>query len=149
MKKHVPANDVFENKFATASVARSYLARYYFRALELQRRGEKDAALASDDDAERYDLEHIMPEKPSKEWNVKEDERNRLVGRIGNLGLLEKPINSAIKGKGIQAKEVAYKKSTKLTMNTISTGNKWGSEEIDQRQKELAALAVKAWPITV
>jgi len=149
MKKYVPTNDGFKDSFSRAFVTRSYLARYYLRAIEHQFRGEKDAMLAPDDDPERYDLEHVIPQKPSVHWNLTDDEKKLLVTRIGNLALLEKTSNSALKDAGLPEKKANYSQSPFLLTKMIADESTWGSNEITKRQIKLAELAVKAWPITI
>jgi hypothetical protein len=149
MKKHVPTNKEFKESFAGASVARGPLARYYLRCLELQQRGERNASLATDDNPEQIDLEHVIPKKPSQHWNLPEDERKVLVNKIGNQVLLEKKCNSTLKGDGFDNKRVAYDKSSQALTRLLAKERTWGAEEISERQKYLAELAVKTWPITV
>lgn len=158
MKKHVPSDSKFQDSFSRASVSRSYLARYYLRVLELQFRREPNPALANEDDPERTNLEHVIPQKASAEWRMDDELRESLVHRIGNLTLLEKKPNSTLRGDGISKKIAEYKKSTHLLTQQIektyqsaqrSGKSKWGKEEIDLRQTELAKLAIKAWPINV
>jgi uncharacterized protein with ParB-like and HNH nuclease domain len=157
MKKHVPSDSKFREAFSRASVARSSLARYYLRVLERQLRKETDPALAIDDETERTNLEHVIPQKPSADWRLDDELRESLINRIGNVALLEKKANSTIRGDGLSNKIIEYKKSTfqltqqieKFVPNQQPRKGKWGKEEIDKRQAELAKLAVKAWPITV
>ena len=155
MKKHVPSDSKFQDVFSRASVSRSYLARYYIRVLERQLRKEPNPALANDDEPEHTNLEHVMPQKTSVEWPIDDELRESLVYRIGNLTLMEKKPNSTLRGDGISKKIAEYKNSTYLLTQQIekiarkAQNDKWGKEEIDSRQINLAKLAVKAWPITV
>jgi hypothetical protein len=149
MKKHVPTNEVFKEAFSDASVTRGWLARYYLRCLEGQHRGESNPALAVDDNPEEIDLEHIIPKKPSKKWNLTEDQKKLLVNRIGNLALLEKKFNSTLKSDGFGDKRTAYSKSSQTLIQAVAKEDAWGAEEIDNRQKRLAELAIKTWPITI
>jgi hypothetical protein len=149
MRKHVPSDDKFREEFARTTVSRSYLARYYLRALERQERGEKDAALAAEDETERTNLEHVIPQEKSAEWPMDEDARLVLVNKIGNLCLLEKKPNSTLRSAGFTSKKAAYRNSTSLLTQKIAKQANWGAKEITERQAELAALAIKAWPIAV
>jgi hypothetical protein len=149
MRKHVPTNEEFREAFSRASVARGPLARYYLRCLELQQQGERNAALAADDDPERIDLEHVIPKKPSKNWKLTEDERKLLINRIGNQALLEKELNSNLRSDGFDDKKTAYLKSSQTLSQAIAGEAKWGAKEINKRQEHLAELAIKTWPITV
>jgi hypothetical protein len=153
MRKHVPTDRVFQESFARASVARSYLARCLLSVLERQSlggAGVRDAALAVGDEPERNDLEHVIPQKESPHWKIPEELRESLVWRIGNLALAEKSSHSPTRGDGFSEKKAAiYEKSSFQLTRRIADFSRWGAEEITKRQAELAALAVKAWPITV
>ena len=149
MKKHVPSDSKFQEEFARKTVSRNYLARYYLRALERQARKEKDAALAAEDETERIDLEHVIPQQQSPEWPMDEELRASLANRIGNLCLWEKKSNSAHRSDGFAKKKGAYQASAYVLTQKIADKATWGAQEINQRQGDLAALAVKAWPIVV
>jgi hypothetical protein len=155
MGKHVPSDSKFRDSFSRASVSRSYLARYYLRVLERQFRTVSNPALANEEEPENIDLEHVIPQKPSREWPIEDELRESLVYRIGNLALMEKRPNSTLRGDGISKKIAEYNNSTYLLTQQIgkmarqAQGDKWEKGEIDSRQVDLAKLAVKAWPITV
>lgn len=149
MRKHVPADAEFREAFARRTLSRNYLARYYLRAIERQGHHEKNAALSIDDETERVDLEHVVPQKQSPEWPMDEELRLSLVNRIGNLCLWEKLPNSMHRSDGFDKKRPAYRESAYLLTQEIGHKATWGAKEIDERQTELAALAVKVWSIVV
>ena len=70
MKAVIRSDDDFRAAFSTHRVSKNNLARYYLRALELQKRGLNENALLGGDieDTIRFNLEHVMPTNPSKDW---------------------------------------------------------------------------------
>jgi len=119
------------------------------------------------------EIEHILPNSPEKElrdaWASEnpgasyDDYKNRL----GNLTLLEKPIN-IVAGNGFyEAKKVEYKKSenyltrslaelTEVGQNTstsrinakLAAFNEWNAVSIERRHELLIALAQDVWKTT-
>ncbi|MFA9479424.1 DUF262 domain-containing protein [Phycisphaerales bacterium AB-hyl4] len=149
MKRHVPADREFEDQFARVTVSRNYTARYYLWALELATRGDKDPMLVNADDPDRFDLEHVMPQKPSGQWSISEEDHSQLVKRIGNLTILEKKINSDLKSDDFDVKQPAYAKSSIHLTRGLSDMTGWSKHEITARQTKLAALAPKIWTLNV
>ncbi|MEO0841794.1 MAG: DUF1524 domain-containing protein, partial [Cyanobacteria bacterium J06643_5] len=114
------------------------------------------------------EIEHILPQKYDKLKPSfdKPNEIDKYVKRLGNLTLIEKPINSSIKNKPFKIKKEAYKQSkyliTKLIAEKVNIGvntsidraakdletyEEWNSESIESRQKMLTKLAKKVWEI--
>ncbi|MEE9130372.1 MAG: DUF1524 domain-containing protein [Phycisphaerales bacterium] len=148
MRKVAPPDEEFQSEFATATVSRNYIARYYLRALELQYR-KQDSILIPDDDSEKVNLEHVMPQNPGEDWTIDKVKARLLVKRIGNLALLDKTTNSNLKSESFQAKREAYKDCPLELTSLIAKSTEWGEAEIIDRQEKLSELAVKTWPMTV
>lgn len=114
-----------------------------------------------------YHIEHILPNQPTKELRADFDkaaEYDMYKQRIGNLTLLEQPINSAIGRAFFQEKQPHYQKSalfmTRSLMQSQSVGEnsaftkaaqylpvftQWGSASIESRQGHLKHLALQTW----
>lgn len=143
----------FKAAFAVASVSQKYLGRYYIRVLENYDKDKTDpSALAVDEREEKCDLEHIQPLKPGPEWGFdtekKKKEADEWVNRIGNLTLMTKGNNGAAANAGFSVKLPFYKREKGLNLtHGLAEYKTWGPTEISERQKYLAELAVKAWPI--
>lgn len=91
-----------------------------------------------------------MPQEYSPNWPLDEETRADLVNRLGNLTLLEKRPNSELKDAAFVEKNRYYKKSTfALTRQVPKSWDSWGRPQIDERQKQLASLAVKAWSLKI
>ncbi|MBM3495483.1 MAG: HNH endonuclease [Armatimonadetes bacterium] len=70
----------------------------------------------------------------------------RAVSSVVYLALVSTRINADIGNKGFAAKAAEYSKSQFVLTRALSELSGWGAEEITARQKELAKLAVRAWP---
>jgi hypothetical protein len=154
MRKHVPADDKLKDRFAVATVSRSYLARYYLHALDRYSKDKgtpsaKEAALAIDDEPERHDWEHVIPQRVSETYAMDDEQRTGLVNRLGNQAIIEKPLNSQMKSNEFSLKRPHYSKSAFIHTKKLFDLATFGQAEIDVRQRELADLALKVWPLRV
>ena len=148
--KVVPTDSEFLSSFAIARTSKNYLARYYLQSLERQAAGELQPELVPNPNADEINLEHILPQNPSPAWGMIDPESAEIYyNRIGNLVLLKQKINSEIGNAGFNDKKPFYSQSQYNLTKSISQNTTWTSSEIDDRQKALAALAIKAWPISV
>jgi hypothetical protein len=144
----IPVNEEFRKQFETATVSKAQFARYYLRSLERAAKGETDPWFIPNDDKQVINLEHILPEKPEQNWPEFNDDEVRLyTRRIGNLALLLAKTNSDLQSSGFAAKKLVYKDSPYELTSMVATNASWTKIEIAQRQKVLADLALKAWPL--
>jgi hypothetical protein len=145
----IPNDAIFRENFATARVAKSYLARYYLRTLELQAMGKPDLELIPNADPSELTLEHILPERPAEgAWpQFDEEERNAYTKRLGNMLLLKHKMNAKLRSSSFSTKRETYKKSDLLLTKKVAKLKKWTKETIEARQNYLAQLATTAWTI--
>jgi hypothetical protein len=140
----------FEEAFATARVSQAHLARYYLRTLEDQAKGLIDQEYVPNKDQHVINLEHVLPQVPGPNWaHIKGDEAEAYYRRIGNLALLKTTTNVKIDRLQFTEKAKHFKDSGYILTSQIASAVDWTPTEIAERQKRLAALAVKAWPLTV
>lgn len=151
MSNIVPADDAFENAFATIRVAKAATARYYLRGLELQARGDAQPENVPNDDQTDITLEHVLPEEPKPgEWNqFTQEDREQFTQRLGNLALLKRSENSGKGNDEFPIKKPAYALSSYRLTNELASLPDWNTVAITDRQKRLAKIAVKAWPIKI
>ena len=112
-------------------------------------------------------VEHILPQSPTpnvREAFDKPDEYDDFVGRLGNLTLLEKTINSSVSNDSYADKLPGYRQSSFLLTRSLAEKphvgantqlnravadliefESWNSRTIAQRQEMLTALARKVW----
>jgi uncharacterized protein with ParB-like and HNH nuclease domain len=138
----------FAENFAEATFGKAELARYVL--VKLNDEMEKDGAVGAKEEA--ISLEHIMPKNPGKEWvNAVPvgDDPDEWIEAIGNLTLLEKPVNRGIGSKDFKTKKAKGYSSSKLALNAaVAKKNEWTSKEIDERSKTLAEVAKKVWELS-
>jgi hypothetical protein len=138
----------FEKAFATARIARGTLARYVLVALERTQAGTPEPELVPNDDENEVNLEHILPKNPvAADWSqFTSDERHQYLHRIGNLALLSKGPNGKIGNRPFSDKKPILAQSALVLTKLAGAPADWTPEEVDNRQKALAALASKTWP---
>ncbi|MHB9053944.1 MAG: HNH endonuclease family protein [Thermoleophilia bacterium] len=120
------------------------------------------------------EIEHILPQSPDEEviaeFDISMPEAALYINRLGNLCLIEKPLNASLGNKPFSQKKVVYPKSkfllTKGIAEKIVIGKntsvdravkqiepflEWTSSMIEKRQVSLGELAKLVWemPVTV
>ena len=121
----------------------------------------------------KLEIEHILPNRPEDDlrstWQEKHPELNyhEQKNRLGNLTLLEKPINIVAGNDFYAGKVVEYAKSANYLTRSLSglaevgqntsisrinekllAFEKWDAEDIESRQLMLIALAQEIWKTT-
>lgn len=143
-----PTDGPFVAAFENATVSNRKLARYYVRSMELAAKSEPEPWHIPNDDKSAINLEHVLPEKPEGNWPQFTDEQVKLYyKRIGNLCLMRATDNFTVKSEGFDKKKVLFAKSPYVLTKQIAQASDWSWEEIVARQKTLARIAVKTWPI--
>jgi hypothetical protein len=144
----VPNDAKFEDAFAALHVNKAYLARYYLRAIETTLRNEPDPEMIVSEDEEVVTLEHILPENPGDKWpQFSNEEAESYCRRIGNMTLLKKKANSDAQSESFDKKKAVYKQSTLELTKSVLKCSQWTTKEIEERQRELAKIALKTWPL--
>jgi len=115
----------------------------------------------------KIDIEHILPQTPSQvvlDIFDKPDEYTKYMNMVGNLTLLEKDIDAAIKNGRFIEKQGPYTMSSILITKSLGTKirvgqnaahdraarlleyfDSWTSQDIERRQHMLSCLAEKVW----
>jgi hypothetical protein len=145
MAAYVPADAQFREAFSTARVSRPHLARYYLRALEKSLKKDPQPEYVANEDV---NLEHVLPLSPGPEWRVDSDVARTAQRLLGNMVLLRANQNRDIGNQSFEKKRQVFKESGYFITQQIGNYEKWGLDEIRQRQTELANIAVQTWPLT-
>lgn len=117
--------------------------------------------------AKNVEIEHILPSTPQPDVRAafdKSDQYDDYAGRLGNLTLLEKTINSSVSNASFSEKAPGYRQSAFLLTKSLAEKpqvgvntqlnravaelipfDKWNSSTIEQRQEMLARIARKVW----
>lgn len=143
-----PKDGLFRDEFQSATVSNAKLARYYLRSLEMAAKSEPDPWHIPNNDRSVINLEHVLPQKTEGNWPQFSDEEASLYyRRIGNLALLRSNENSELRSASFDVKREIYKNCPYSLTKQIAEAPNWTKATISDRQKILAELALKAWPI--
>ena len=143
-----PSDGQFKAAFETAKVSNSKFARYYLRSLEQEWADDKKPWFIPEADPEKITLEHVLPRAPEGNWPSFDDETAReYVNRLGNLVLLTRQQNSELKSDSFETKRTTLSQSPYVFTEQVGSLDEWTPEKIDLRQRQLAEVAVKTWPI--
>jgi hypothetical protein len=144
----VPSDAQFQAAFETATSSQPWFARYYLRAMERMHQSKNSPWWIPNEDKESMTLEHVLPENPEGNWPAfTPDEVELYARRLGNLCLLPKGHNSNLKNADETKKFAVYREAGLELTIQIGRTNGWSKEKIVERQKGLAKLALKTWPL--
>jgi hypothetical protein len=144
---------IFQAHVATMRVSNGKLARFLLAAIEDYAKGEDDPDHEITRDTGKVNLEHIIPDAASERaihWpELTAEEGESLANRLGNLTLLPYKKNSNLNGLDFPAKKAVYAscEGIYITKAIADKYNTWGEKEVNQRQADLAKVAVKVWPL--
>lgn len=143
-----PGDQEFREAFQTTRVSSARLARYYLRSLEMSAKSESAPWFVPQGDQSIINLEHVLPKKPEGNWpTFTEEEVKRYATRLGNLALLRASENSNLKSEAFSAKKDIYAASPYNLTSEIGGLDDWAPAAIEERQTQLADLAVSTWPM--
>ncbi len=149
IQKILPSNEDFSTAFENLGATR-YIARYYLIEFEKKQRelsGEK-IELVPSYSTDEVNLEHILPITPGKEWPDTDTEVSRAYyNRLGNLTIINSKENSKLGNQSFSKKKIVYKSSAFQLTKSICKYTDWDIDSIKDRQKDMAKLAPKIWPI--
>jgi len=153
----VPKDDEFKNDFKAYTEATASKARYILTQLELVKWKKENPGKGIEkipcSDPSILNLEHILPENPSNEWNkiiaVDKNIVSECLHNIGNLCLLNAKANKKLGSSSFSTKANKYYKISDLisTRDLAVKYSEWNRHNIEKRAAELSELAVEAWPI--
>jgi len=147
--KNVIVPDVeFVEEFTKARVSKAELARYYLRTLESANAKESEPWYIPNPDASEMTLEHVLPQNPGAGWGKFDaDAVNSYRRRLGNLCLMNKSGNEKLGDRPFVEKREKLADAPYEMTRMIGKLDDWTPANIEDRQRALAHIAVKAWPI--
>jgi|CXWL01.1.fsa_nt_gi hypothetical protein len=102
------------------------------------------------------EIEHILPKgadeniypfaTPGNGYAANAELREALIDTIGNLTLLEKPLNQQAANQGFQAKRGVYQRSTLPLLGYVMNQARWSESEIKGRADDMFNIALAVWP---
>jgi hypothetical protein len=138
----------FEQGFAVARSSAQYLARFYLRVLEKQGSGAANKELIVNPNVDAVNLEHIMPQTRDPHWKaISSEQHSAYLKRLGNLVLLDRALNEKSGNLPFAEKVKTLAQSKISSTRDVATIAIWSIQAIEDRQKQMAKLAVKAWPL--
>ncbi|RFC54195.1 DUF262 domain-containing protein [Brumimicrobium aurantiacum] len=142
-----PKDDEFEIDFANKELRNTARNRRIIKYV-LTKIENDISGTDYDVNSDRNSIEHIMPENPSEQWDVSDEEILRSKYRLGNLTLLEKSKNNNLKNVLFQEKQEVFRISEFKTTKKLATNyEEWNEDTIIRRQKEMAKRAKSIWKI--
>jgi hypothetical protein len=139
-----PSESVFATGFETLTFSASNIgvARYLLRCFNNELAATEEVSISGPD---KVHVEHIYPQNPPQERRLQN--HARVVGRIGNLTLLDKALNTNIKNADFPTKkDKAYATSKIEITQELLNFSDWDEGAIAARQQQFAGLAEKIWP---
>ena len=159
-REYYPSDERFRQEFAAATFPSRLMdrARYCLEQFELALQGGHTELLPAGPDA--VHVEHIIPQKIKTKRSKKQfgdwitylgddaaHHHPRFVARVGNLTLFAGELNISASNNPYDCKEAAYRKSAfKMTQNLPDKYQEFRFEQVEERSRELADLALKIWP---
>ncbi len=143
--KNIGENWVKDNDLKSSLIDKQIspqLARFVLRQLESSKHQYKE-----DKVPKKQTLEHILPQNPKlKEWGIDQETLDAYVGRLGNITLVGREINSEMRNSRFSIKRKALKNTQYAISQEIRRKNKnWGTRQIDRRTKAIADFICKEW----
>ncbi|MDH6180161.1 hypothetical protein M2152_000343 [Microbacteriaceae bacterium SG_E_30_P1] len=143
LAKLIPTDSTFKAAFVAYGAVPTTRAKYVLAMLDRAAESKAGRAPRSVDWASTsYNIEHVYSNSAGKS----DPDLNEIVGTIGNLAILEKKLNRDLGAKPFSAKKTNYATSDFELTKSLASESTWGRAEIEKRTRELADLAVIAWP---
>ncbi len=148
LKSLLPPKEVFVIGFSDLTYKKKALCRYALSKIE-ESFGTREYVL----NHPTITIEHILPQKPGRDWNLTPSQIKNYVHNIGNLTLLGKKPNGTVQNKSINEKIAILKESTEIKitqklLSEIEIVGVWNEDLIHKRSVELANIAFdNVWKI--
>jgi len=136
-----PSEDEFEDRLTNRPLYGVSVTKYILE--------EYDISLKGDYAGEDFEVEHIVPQTLNNQWkHITKEEHDRFVNLIGNLLPITTGMNKSLQNFGFEKKKQRYKDDSrfKSVREVGENYDKWGIDEILDRQKRLIKWAKTRWP---
>lgn len=135
--------DFSEIEINTKSTRNRRIVRYIFTKIERQISG-----IEHDPEAESFNIEHILPQNPSQEWEFSDAEAQAATYRLGNMTLLRRDANREVDNSNYEHKKAAFIDSDfAMTSEIPEEYPEWNMRAVGRRQGKMANLAAGIWKI--
>ena len=143
LKNNIISDEEFLTMFENAEIKNIPTAKYVLR--EINDFNNNETLVSKDNN--KIQLEHIMPKSLNDKWKIDNEEHMKYLNRIGNLTLLYNKLNNKIKNSNFEIKKESYKDSNIQLNQELAKLKRWTISSIENRQKELAKIAIKRWNV--
>lgn len=140
LRDFAPDDERFKEAFGRVSITRRATARYILKELEQAARKTEELDVAPPN---RVHVEHIYPQTPVA--GMKWANHTSIINRLGNLTLLSRRLNTAIRNGVFADKKPAYAESELKITNGLCKLDDWNSARIEERQMELSESSPQLW----
>ena len=115
----------------------------------MKAKADPQPELVPNEEDEEINLEHVLPEHPDGNWpQIDPELAAAYYNRIGNMVLLKAKKNSEVGNSPFSSKRTVLDSSAFLLTAQVGKCKQWDRSQIQNRQKDLAKLAVETWPLT-
>jgi len=129
----VPSDAKFQEAFASASISKSNLARYYLRAIEAFRADDSAPQFLINEDPDAVNLEHVLPIRPGPDWKVPQEAAAAFYKRFGNMVLLPAKANTEAGNKSFNEKKPFLELGKFSVTQEVLPYKEWGPDQISAR----------------
>ncbi|MGQ0433895.1 MAG: DUF262 domain-containing protein [Microthrixaceae bacterium] len=146
-RQAMPDKEIFAAAFRRQRLGTHYLAKYMLRKIEEELAPTSEVMVQQ---GAKVHLEHILPQTLSTAWRAQlpdgGDGHADMVGRWGNLTLLDPGLNIKAGNRPFKEKQTEAYQYSVLALNTdLKAASGWGYPDIEARQGWLADLANQVW----
>lgn len=141
IRKDIISDEEFNYSFSQFKVKKPAVIRYLLRSINNYFNSETRII----NDNSKVHIEHILPKKPSSDWDIASDVHEEYLHRLGNLTLLGEEYNRSATNKGFILKKEIYASSQIKITHDLINHRSWTTEDIKKRQEYLAKIALSIW----
>jgi uncharacterized protein with ParB-like and HNH nuclease domain len=135
--------DEFKESFIRFETKTPDIARHILKAIWYW--NNRGGLLDITKDNSIANLEHIMPQTLSDDWLGYESIHAEYLYRIGNMTILESPLNKQAQNRSFEYKKTFYQNSDFKMTKDLSNYSEWSKEVIKERQESFYNIACRIW----
>jgi Protein of unknown function DUF262/Protein of unknown function (DUF1524) len=140
----------FAQQFERARPRNLRLVGYYLASLEHALRGSASPAMVSDVEEGEFEVAKVFGARAlAADWpQFEQEDIPTLSYQLGNAVLLEPQLVAPFVAAGWAGRKRTMAQSRYATTRAVADFEEWGPDQMDQRQRDLADVAVRVWPRT-
>ncbi|MBC1528665.1 DUF262 domain-containing protein [Listeria seeligeri] len=142
LRKNIIGDSDFLHNFSSFEIKKKPSIRYILK--KINDSYSKEMAVLNDNN--KIHIEHIMPVK-ANDWNIIKEDHGEYLWKLGNLTLLGGEYNKKSTNKVFNEKKGVYEFSQVQLTKELLEYEEWTVETIQERQKNLAKVAVDIWKV--